>query len=220
MKYLLATLLASALLQVAHAGELTVFEHRDFRGNEVTLRQDARNFRDLDMNDSVSSMVVRSGVWEVCEHKDFAGGCAVFRPGEYADLRGLNDKISSAREIIVRGGPRDRDGDGRPDWQHRDGRWQGGDHGGGEHGDDDDGDAVKLFAGPRFQGEAVDIDDDVDTLRDEDFNDRAGSLIIRRGTWQLCEHAEYRGECVVFGPGRYPFLGGMNNRISSLRKVR
>lgn len=218
MKYLFATLMASALFQVAHAGELTVFDHRDFRGNEVTLRQDAPNFRDLHINDGVSSMIVRSGVWEVCEHKDFGGGCAVFRPGEYADLRGLNDKISSAREIIVRGGPRDRDGDGRPDGHHRDGRWRDGDHRGDR--DDGEGDAVKLFAGPRFEGQTVDIDDDVDTLRDEDFNDRAGSLIVRRGTWQLCEHAEYRGQCVVFGPGRYPFLEGMNNRISSLRRVR
>jgi len=223
MKRLFATLVASTLLcQAAQAGELTLFEHHGLRGNQVTLRGDAPNFRDMGFNDKASSMIVRSGTWEVCEHKDFGGYCAVFRRGEYPDLERFNNNISSAREVGVRGGWRDRDGDGRRD--DRDGwregeeerigheRWRGGEERRGE--------SVVLFAGQRFEGDTLPVDGDVRTLRDADFNDRAGSLVIRRGTWEVCEHADYRGQCVVFGPGRYPQLEGMNNRISSLRRVR
>ena len=222
MKRLFATLVASTLLfQVAQAGELTLFEHHGLRGNQVTLHGDAPNFRDMGFNDKASSMIVRSGAWEVCEHKDFGGYCAVFRRGEYPDLERFNNNISSAREVQVQGGRgwRDRDGDGRRDgW--REGEEERIGHEGWRGGEERRGEAVQLFAGARFEGRTVDVDGDVRTLRDADFNDRAGSLVIRRGTWELCEHADFRGQCAVFGPGRYPFLEGMNNRISSLRRVR
>ena len=106
-------------------------------------------------------------------------------------------------------------------------RWDRGDERRWDRGDDGrderawrGGGAVQLFAGPRFEGESVGLSRDVRTLREMDFNDRAGSLIVREGEWELCEHADYRGECAVFGPGRYPWLERMNNRISSLRRVR
>lgn len=228
MKRLFATLVASTLLiHVAHAGELTLFEHHGLRGDQLTLQGDAPNFRDIGFNDKASSMIVRSGTWEVCEHKDFGGYCAVFRRGEYPDLERFNNNISSAREVQMRGGRRDRDGDGRPDgWREGEGErggWRGGEgerSGGWRGGEERRGEAVQLFAGQRFEGSTLGIDGDVRTLRDADFNDRAGSLFVRYGTWEVCEHADYRGQCVVFGPGRYPFLEGMNNRISSLRRVR
>jgi hypothetical protein len=77
-----------------------------------------------------------------------------------------------------------------------------------------------MFAGQRFEGQQVGVSGDVHTLNDVGFNDRAGSMVIREGRWEFCEHADFRGQCVVFGPGRYPFLEGMNNRISSMRRVR
>ncbi|GGY84271.1 beta/gamma crystallin-related protein [Pseudoduganella plicata] len=228
MKRLLATLVASTLLsQVANAGELTLFEHHGLRGNQVTLHGDAPNLRDGGFNDKASSLIVRSGTWEVCEHKDFGGYCALFRRGEYPDLERFNNNISSAREVQGRRGWRDRDrdhyGDGRRD--DRPDGWREGEeerigHEGWRGGGERRGEAVQLFAGARFEGRTVDVDGDVRTLRDADFNDRAGSLVVRRGTWEVCEHADYGGQCVVFGPGRYPFLEGMNDRISSLRRVR
>ncbi|WUR14681.1 beta/gamma crystallin-related protein [[Empedobacter] haloabium] len=232
MKRLFAALATTTLLShVAHAGELTLYERHGFRGNEVTLRNDASDFRDFGFNDRVSSIVVHSGAWEVCEHKNFGGHCAVFRRGEYARLEGFNNSISSAREVQMRGGWRDRDGDGRDDrregWNEgaREGRddWRDGDRGGRR--DDTrrwggQREAVVLYAGQGFEGRAVGINGDVRTLNDASFNDRAGSLIIREGTWQLCEHADFRGQCLVFGPGRYEYLEGLNNRLSSLRRVR
>jgi hypothetical protein len=216
MKRLLAAAAVLATFaQAAFAGEITLFTDRDFRGARVTVERDAYNLADVGFNDRASSLVVRSGVWQLCEHKDFSGYCAEFGPGEYRDLPNFNDRISSAREISRgRGGPGwhgdrdDRRDDHRGDWRDE--------RGGRGHGNDD----VQLFSGPRFEGATVSLGGDFRSLNDAGFNDRAGSIIIREGRWEFCEHGDFRGQCVVYGPGRYPFLEGMNNRISSMRRVR
>jgi uncharacterized protein YcfJ len=54
------------------------------------------------------------------------------------------------------------------------------------------------------------------------FNDRASSVVVQRGSWEVCEDANYRGRCVALRPGQYPSLAamGLNNRVSSVRNVR
>jgi len=51
------------------------------------------------------------------------------------------------------------------------------------------------------------------------FNDRASSVIVDRGRWEVCEHAGFQGRCVVLQRGQYPSLAamGMNNQVSSVR---
>jgi hypothetical protein len=222
MKRLLAAAAVLATFaQAAFAGEITLFTDRDFRGARVSIDRDAYNLADAGFNDRASSMVVRSGVWQLCEHKDFGGYCAEFGPGEYRELPNFNDRVSSVREVSRgrderRGGPggwhhdreerRDERGGDRRDWR---------DERGGPRGD-----AVQLFSGPRFEGANVGVSIDFRSLNDIGFNDRAGSIVIHEGRWEFCEHGDFRGQCVVFGPGRYPFLEGMNDRISSMRRVR
>jgi hypothetical protein len=208
----------AAFTQAAFAGEMTLFSDGGFRGNHVTLQRDAYDLAEFGFNDRASSLVVRSGVWQLCEHKDFGGYCAEFGPGEYRELPRFNDRISSARELSrgrdERGGGWRGDREERRD--ERDGRrgdWRDGrGHGGGE--------AVQLFSGPRFEGPAIGISGDVRSLDNVGFNDRTVSIVINEGRWEFCEHGDFRGQCVVFGPGRYPFLEQMNNRISSMRRVR
>jgi len=224
MKRLLA---AAAILatftHAAFAGELTLFSDSNFRGNRVTLDREAPNLSAVGFNDRASSVVVRSGTWVLCEHANFGGRCAEFGPGEYRELPGFNDAISSARQID-RGGQgrwRDRDHDRDDDRGYGNDRDQdrgggrGGWQGGGRGGPD-----VVMFAGPSFQGQQVELTQDVRALSDVGFNDRATSLIIREGRWEFCEHADFRGECIVLGPGRYDVLDRMNNRISSMHRVR
>jgi hypothetical protein len=170
----------------------------------------------MGFNDRASSMVVRSGVWQVCENKDFGGYCQEFGPGEYRELPRFNDRVSSVREIS-RGG-RGGGGYGHDERDERRGGpgWRGErDERGGSRGD-----AVQLFSGQRFEGAAVSLSGDIRSLDQVGFNDRAGSIVINEGRWEFCEHGDFRGQCMVFGPGRYPFLEGMNNRISSMRRVR
>ena len=216
MKRLLAAAAVLATFtHAAFAGELTLFSDSNFRGNRVTIDREAPNLSDFGFNDRASSIVVRSGTWLLCEHANFGGRCAEFGPGEYRELPGFNDAISSARQID-RGGPgrwrdRDRDYDRDHDRAGGPGGWRGGDRGGPD---------VVMFAGPRFEGPQVELSQDVRALSEVGFNDRATSLIIREGRWEFCEHADFRGECIVLGPGRYDVLDRMNNRISSMRRVR
>ncbi|MFC5552068.1 beta/gamma crystallin-related protein [Massilia aerilata] len=215
MKRLLAAAAVLATLaQAAAAGEITLFTDSDFRGARLSIDRDAYNLADMGFNDRASSLVVRSGVWQVCENKDFGGYCAEFGPGEYRELPRFNDRISSVREISRGRGGDDRRGG--PGWrgERDDRRDDRRDERGGR------GDAVQLFSGQRFEGPAVSLSGDVRELNDVGFNDRAGSIVIHEGRWEFCEHGDFRGQCVVFGPGRYPFLEGMNNRISSMRRVR
>jgi hypothetical protein len=209
MKRLLAAAAVLATFtHAAFAGELTLFSDSNFHGQRTTIDRDAPNLRDFDFNDRASSVVISSGTWLLCEHANFGGRCAEFGPGEYRELPGFNDAVSSARQLD-RGRGRWRDREGWRD-HDRDG-WRGGDRGGPD---------VLMFAGPRFEGPQVELSQDVRSLNDVGFNDRATSMIIREGRWEFCEHADFRGECIVLGPGRYEFLERMNNRISSMRRVR
>ena len=51
------------------------------------------------------------------------------------------------------------------------------------------------------------------------FNDRASSVIVESGQWQVCDDAGYRGRCVHLRPGSYDSLSrmGFDNRLSSVR---
>ncbi len=53
------------------------------------------------------------------------------------------------------------------------------------------------------------------------FNDRASSVEVRDGEWQVCEDAGFGGRCATLRRGRYPSLAaiGFNNRVSSTRPV-
>jgi len=221
-----AFLLAATLLgQAASAGELELFSREGFRGHRVVIADGAaNNFRDFDFNDRASSLVVRSGTWELCEHVNFQGQCAVFERGEYPDLRRFNNTFSSAREIDRR---RDRGqgwGWGRDNRDDRDDRWreerreERRDYR--EYREEPSGPAVELFNDNGFRGRVVQINNDLNTLRDVHFNDNANSMVVNYGTWEACEHADFGGQCRTFGPGRYPDLRDFSDRISSIRRVR
>ncbi|GGY69991.1 beta/gamma crystallin-related protein [Pseudoduganella albidiflava] len=205
-----ATLLAS--FNLAAAGELALYSQPDFRGAQISVRDTVRNFQDTGFNDRASSATVLSGAWEVCEHKDFGGRCTVLERGEYRDLGHLGNAISSVREL-ARGddGRRDRRDDDRRGWRDR-----------GDRGDRDErrGPPVELYSTRQFGGDRVVLAGDVHSLRSRDFNDRAGSMVVREGEWEVCEHDDYRGRCRVYGPGRYPALEGLNNQASSVRRLR
>jgi uncharacterized protein YcfJ len=53
------------------------------------------------------------------------------------------------------------------------------------------------------------------------FNDRAASVIVEHGQWEVCDDADFRGQCIVLRRGTYNSLYamGMNDRISSVRPV-
>ena len=80
---------------------------------------------------------------------------------------------------------------------------------------------VTLYQSERFYGRTFTTNGPIPNLDRLGFNDRASSAIVDRGEWQVCEDSDFRGRCIVLRPGQYPSLGamGLNNRISSLRRV-
>ncbi|MDN2711848.1 beta/gamma crystallin family protein [Janthinobacterium sp. SUN118] len=83
----------------ALGGELTFYTRDDFAGRSLTVRNGSADLRERDFNDTVQSVRVRSGYWEVCEDAGFRGRCRTLAPGEYASLERLSNRISSVREV-------------------------------------------------------------------------------------------------------------------------
>src|SRR5512134_1695440 len=78
--------------------------------------------------------------------------------------------------------------------------------------------SIVLYEGDNFTGRSYTVDMRMGNLDRTPFNDRASSLVINTGTWQVCTDARFRGDCRTLGPGQYPVLGGLlEDRISSVR---
>jgi len=58
-----------------------------------------RNLDPTGFNDRASSLRVESGYWIFCSDSEFRGDCRTFGPGDYASLPGMNNVISSGRQI-------------------------------------------------------------------------------------------------------------------------
>jgi len=195
----LALAVSLAALSGAASAQLTLFEHDNFQGSRFDVRGAVENLGNTGFNDKASSIRIREGNWQVCDDAYFRGHCVTLQPGDYPSLGtfGMNDKVSSARELGAYGPPPQ----------------QGGNWGGGAR--------AVLYSQPNFGGRTFVIDSDVvRNLGDTNFNDRASSLRIEQGYWMFCSDANFGGQCLTFGPGEYPQLpGGLENRISSGRRV-
>jgi hypothetical protein len=79
---------------------------------------------------------------------------------------------------------------------------------------------MTLFTGPNFRGADLTINGAANNLERSGFNDRAESVIVRSGRWEVCSDADYAGHCAVLGPGDYRLLDGpLYRRISSAREI-
>ncbi len=204
MRSILPRALAAAAL-VAAVGQasaaITLFGHENFHGARVTLTQPAPDFREFNFNDRASSVIVEGEPWEVCQDVGFRNRCAILVPGSYPNLNavGLGDLLSSARPAppppppppVVIAPPPQPNGD------------------------------VVFYEHPGFHGRGLNVDSQIDNFQQVGFNDRASSVIVFDGRWEVCEHAGFNGRCMILRPGRYPDLRamGMNDSISSVRRI-
>ena len=80
---------------------------------------------------------------------------------------------------------------------------------------------IVLYENDNFNGRSYRASYSVPNLNDGGFNDKASSVTVRGGRWQLCDDAYFRGSCVTLGSGEYPSLRamGMNDRVSSVREL-
>ncbi len=200
MRNILPRALALATL-VAAAGQacaaITLFSHEDFHGRRVTLTDPAPNFGQFNFNDRASSVVVEGEPWEVCQDIGFRNRCAILVPGNYPNLAavGLGDTLSSAR-------PARREPPPPPVAPPPSGD-------------------IVFYEHPGFHGRGLGTSGEIDNFMRFGFNDRASSVVVFEGRWEVCEDRDFGGHCMILRPGRYPDLRdmGLNDRISSVRRV-
>jgi hypothetical protein len=174
-------------------GGAVVHADAGYRGSALQVDGAVADFARVRFNDRISSISIHSGVWEVCTHANFRGKCATIDASisRLGDLR-LNDSISSIRPV----------GHGRARRGQRSGSAD-----------------VVLFSGEDLRGEAFEPGGAIANLSDYRFNDKASSILVTRGTWLACEHANYRGRCEVISRGSGDLRPiGLNNNISSIRR--
>lgn len=79
--------------------------------------------------------------------------------------------------------------------------------------------SVTFYQGENFAGREITVNQTVGNFDGTGFNDRARSAVVNDGQWEICVDANFSGGCQVLGPGRYPDLGGLTGRVSSVRPV-
>lgn len=85
---------------------ITVFEDRNFRGENATFLQDTPTLGSFRLDNRISSLRVGPGeMWEACEEAYFRGRCQVFS-GTESDLGRVrwDNRISSLRRVQGGGG--------------------------------------------------------------------------------------------------------------------
>ena len=181
-------------------GSIVLFESPGMTGRSYTLNGPMRNFDGTGFNDRASSAVINSGTWQLCADADYQSSCEVLGPGQWPNLGSVTGRVSSARPMP-----------------------QGGGGGGGGNPAAAVGAAARASCctkAQNFQGRSYTVNTDVlSNLGNAGFNDRASSMRIERGYWMFCTDANFMGDCRTFGPGDYPTLSWLSNRISSGRRI-
>ena len=90
---------STLVLATQAMAQITFYEGEGFRGRAFATSNAVPNLDRTGFNDRTSSVVVDRGRWEVCEHSNFRGRCAVLRRGSYDTLAalGMGNAISSVR---------------------------------------------------------------------------------------------------------------------------
>jgi hypothetical protein len=82
---------------------------------------------------------------------------------------------------------------------------------------------LMLFEKQGFRGDRMVVTSDVRNLSDtRRWNDRARSLVVESGAWEVCRDSRYRGTCVTLRPGEEIAdlrTVGMRDAISSVREI-
>ena len=78
-----------------------------------------------------------------------------------------------------------------------------------------------LYENDDYGGRSIKAGNSVSNLTDSGFNDRASSIKVFTGQWEICSDAYFRGKCVTLGQGNYPSLRSMNlnDKVSSVREL-
>jgi hypothetical protein len=78
--------------------EIVLYQDADFGGNTRSLRASVSDFDFIGFDNKVSSIIVKSGYWQLCQHDYYEGACITYGPGKYRQVT-MNDSFGSARIV-------------------------------------------------------------------------------------------------------------------------
>lgn len=215
----LSAVLLTGSVALAHAQSIELYERSEFRGNRLSLESPAPDLGGAGMAGRASSLVIHRGTWELCTQPGFRGTCITLGPGRYDRLPpNLNNALYSVRPLDAPGRPRPPGGSSVVDIVPPPPPPPGGEHGGGRPWASAQ-PAIVFYEHGNFSGRRLPLAGPAPNFQSFDFNDRASSVEVFRGRWQICRHADYNGECSVVGPGRYTLDGRLQNAVSSARPM-
>lgn len=201
--------LCAAAMAGAQAQDVELYDQPRFTGMRLTIGQDTPDLAPYGIGGRVASVVVKRGQWEFCTQPGFGGVCIAVGPGRYAELPpGFRGTLASVRNATgsmtgaQTGTTQPFPVPGAPPPVVAASN-----------------EAITLYLNADYSGNKVAMSSANPRLSNLDFNDAALSVEIVRGRWQLCEHADYFGQCQVFGPGRHQLSGKLARGVSSLRPV-
>ncbi len=183
----------------AEPDQIVLYEGDGYSGKSLPVNGPVPDLVAYRFNDMVSSIRLNRGSWEVCSDADFRGHCEVITTSE-SSLRTirLNDNITSVRPTgagypPVAGGP----GYGDPAYG-----------------------AVVFYSDTGLRGDSLPVNRDEPELARAGFNDRARSVDIRSGVWELCTDADFRGRCETVDRSVTNLADiGLSGNLSSARLV-
>jgi uncharacterized protein YcfJ len=78
---------------------------------------------------------------------------------------------------------------------------------------------IDFYEADGFRGRSFSTVQPLADFRRNGFNDRASSVVVTGGPWEVCAETNFGGPCAVLRPGQYASLTGLglNDRISSVR---
>ncbi|MFN7163544.1 MAG: beta/gamma crystallin-related protein [Hyphomonas sp.] len=170
--------------------QIVVYEGENYSGTVLPFNTGVPNFVDYRLNDAISSIRINSGAWEVCEDSNYRGRCEVLTTSS-PSLRSvrMNDNISSLRPVNGFGAA---PGAGFA--------------------------SLTLYSETGLRGQALTLDRDEPSLSRAGFNDRARSVDIRAGVWEVCVDGDYRGRCVTLDRPMSDLRdAGLSGNVSSVR---
>lgn len=83
------------------SAQIVLYQHNNYKGNNLVLMESNPNLTFSGFNDATSSIIVVSGEWKVWTNTDFSGSSQEVKPGHYLikDLTVGNDQISSVEFV-------------------------------------------------------------------------------------------------------------------------
>ncbi len=170
-------------------GGLQLFSGSNYSGQQIVIFDPVANLKDMNFNDRAVSVRVPAGEsWEICVGADY-DDCRVVS-ADVPDLGrlGVSRLVSSARPRVEARGFFTRRSNLR----------------------------IVLYDSPGFRGRSVTITEAEPNVTF--FDNRAGSLEVQGGRWEVCDRPRYGGRCVTLSDDvRDLRTLGLNDRISSIR---